>query len=419
VRSDGHEVAFVVILLAISACSEPDEPVTSSLQVTVATAGRDADPDGYRVVVDGDTGTAVSVNGKVVLDGIRVGEHLVSLGDVADNCIVGEDVPVRVVIAQGTAASVTLDVTCAFANTLTFVQNGDIYTTTVTAGAEPRLLASGLTGPSWSPNGDLLCALRPGDAPVLFLIDAEGGGLHQLTGADSNRTVGGCTWKPDGRTIAFDTHRLDNHFPNAQIVRIDVDGSNESSFLADFYQNPRWSPDGTMLAVNILAGPVVIVNDDGTGGELRRIDGCCAEWSPDGTEIVLTGPDFATIQLTTPNSTSVRVLDPAVTGSASSPKWSPDGAKIAYRLAQPGMFPGAVPAVINVDGTGRLVLAPGLQLTSSVDWSFDGEHLAFAAYASQADSIAGQSRLYVVGADGSDLHAVSVLGTVCCFDWRP
>jgi hypothetical protein len=75
--------------------------------------------------------------------------------------------------------------------------------------------------------------------------------------------------------------------------------------------------------------------------------------------------------------------------------------------------------IMNADGTGQMALAPGLQMNSSVDWSSDGEHLAFSAYASQADVDAGLSRLYVVRPDGSDLHPITEKGSVCCFAWRP
>jgi hypothetical protein len=418
VRLHWHMVGCAILLHAGGACNDPDEPATSRLQVTVTTTGHNADPDGYGLIVDGDTGTTLPASGTAAVDGIRVGEHLVSLADVADNCTVDGDVPAHVTIADGTPASVTFLVRCTFANTLAFVQNGDLYATTPDPNAEPRLLAAGLVGPNWSPNGDLLLALRTGDAPALFLMDAEGGGLHQLTGVDYHGydvTVG--TWKPDGQTIAFDVERQ-CCFPNAQVMRIDVDGSNESSFLPDLYFDPKWSPDGTRLTLQELAGAVALVNDDGTGVH-SLIAGSGAEWSPEGDDIAVTGLDGATIQLIGPDSTDLRTLDPVAIGSASRPKWSPDGSKIAYRAIQPGMFPGYVPAVVNADGSGRVVLAPSLHMIDFVDWSFDGEHLAFVAYASQADSAAGQSRVYVVRVDGSDLHPVSPPGSVCCFDWRP
>ncbi len=75
--------------------------------------------------------------------------------------------------------------------------------------------------------------------------------------------------------------------------------------------------------------------------------------------------------------------------------------------------------IMNADGSGQIVLAPGIQTNSSVDWSSDGQYLGFTGFASQADVDASLSQLYIVRPDGSDLRPITEKGTICCFDWRP
>src|SRR5437879_1520655 len=81
-----------------------------------------------------------------------------------------------------------------------FVQGTDIYTTSLDTGVVPRLIAKGLVAPSWSPDGKLLVALQPADPQALFLMNADGKSLHQLTSMDwSQSDLSGPAWKPDGQ----------------------------------------------------------------------------------------------------------------------------------------------------------------------------------------------------------------------------
>lgn len=98
------------------------------------------------------------------------------------------------------------------------------------------------------------------------------------------------TFAPDGRTLAFISHRSGN--PELWISR--RDGSNLQR-LTDFgglqVQHPRWSPDGSRLVVETREAEgnrLVLVAANGSGASpLSELEGArLGSWSPDGRSIL-------------------------------------------------------------------------------------------------------------------------------------
>src|SRR5213595_2492488 len=115
---------------------------------------------------------------------------------------------------------------------------------------------NGLTTPSWSPDGKrLVFTGYDGGLSDLFVVNADGSGLHRLTNdkyADLQPS-----WAPDGKTIAFATDRgaaTDFNalkFGNLRIALLHLDnGSIEVLRHMDQGKNidPAWAPDGRSLA---------------------------------------------------------------------------------------------------------------------------------------------------------------------------
>jgi TolB protein len=130
-------------------------------------------------------------------------------------------------------------------------------------------------------------------------------------------------------------------------------------------------------------------------------------WSPDGRRIVfqVLGPAMVNaIMVQDVAAGSVpRTIDVAKGNQA--PSWSPDGRKILFSS---GTWPNLRLHVMNPDGTGKEVLAPGacpdgLAACAYGDpvWSPDGRQIAFVLYAPPGP------RIYVMNADGSGARAVS------------
>jgi Tol biopolymer transport system component len=115
---------------------------------------------------------------------------------------------------------------------------------------------NGLTTPSWSPDGkELVFTGYDGGISDLFVVNADGSGLHRLTNdkyADLQPS-----WAPDGKTIAFATDRGPKtdfdalKFGNMRIALFHLDkGTIELLGHMDQGKNidPAWAPDGKSLA---------------------------------------------------------------------------------------------------------------------------------------------------------------------------
>jgi len=201
-----------------------------------------------------------------------------------------------------------------------------------------RLVLKNASSPSWSPDGKQLvvvretetCSQKPCsaedefDSGNLFVVDADGGNLRQLTfvanGAESP------VWSPDGKWIAFMT------FDGIELIQ--PESRKGRMLVAEFAYELEWSPDGTWLA---------FVGDDGiyrvrpTFGEPERLirDERAEDiaWSPDGSKIAFDqdldepslGVDVAVLDTETGKQTNLTRRP----GNDFAPAWSPDGKQIA------------------------------------------------------------------------------------------
>jgi Tol biopolymer transport system component len=92
----------------------------------------------------------------------------------------------------------------------------------------------------WSPDGRQIAFTQCCRETEIFVVNADGTGLLQLTENDDRVFDGQPVWSPDGRTIAFTSDRDGN----AEIYVMNADGTDQrnvsQSPLADF--EPDWSP---------------------------------------------------------------------------------------------------------------------------------------------------------------------------------
>jgi len=95
---------------------------------------------------------------------------------------------------------------------------------------------------SWSPDGRRLVfdSNRAGKTTSLFVMDADGGNVAQLTrGPGSDETP---AWSPDGKRFAYVSDRSGH----AEIWLVDADGKNPRQLTRHGGEaiHPHWSPDG-------------------------------------------------------------------------------------------------------------------------------------------------------------------------------
>jgi hypothetical protein len=105
-ESEAATVAFSI------ACGVVQPPTDGELEVSVRTGGSSVDRDGYDVVLFHLVGPPVPANGSVTITGAPTGEQAVGLVNVAQNCAVRGEHPVRLTLESGVPARVDFTVVC-------------------------------------------------------------------------------------------------------------------------------------------------------------------------------------------------------------------------------------------------------------------------------------------------------------------
>lgn len=197
-----------------------------------------------------------------------------------------------------------------------------------------------------------------------------------------------------------------------------------------------WSPDGGKVLCNLWGHNHVqpaTANPDGSGFRLlnpaRKLDLFCLSWSPTGQRLLchsegMQNPAQAGLY-------SIRAADGRgllrITASPSGffdngYGFSPNGSRVLY--ARFGPHGHGVLFSADSNGTGRVKLSPrrwsvidlGFFDRSGADWSPDGSRAAFAAF----NPATGKTALFVVNANGTDLHRVTPLNTgAISAQWSP
>jgi TolB protein len=234
-------------------------------------------------------------------------------------------------------------------------------------GDEERKVTEGLptTDPAWSPDGRQLAFTRNEDIGEsttftfddVFVTDADGSDVRQVTADEEDLWSGQPTWSPDGQELAYvrgEAIASTVTSKYGELFRIAVDGSDRRRLtIGEPDTDPDWSPDGDEI---VFVRGVNLSSFEESNDDLYVLD-------------VATG---MTRQLTrTP---------PGVYEAA--PAWSPDGSRIAFaRSTRGSQFDGTASIhVIGRDGSGeRLVLDHRLYADTaySLAWSPDGTSIAF------------------------------------------
>jgi len=139
---------------------------------------------------------------------------------------------------------------------------------------------------AWSPDSTHIAFHPGGEFPGIWVIEATGSGLKQLTETFADNDP---IWSPDGAQIAFlRCKRIEfgcSHPDNLWIM--DSDGSipHQITFGSPTVENPAWSPTGDLIVFEREVWNVWLVEPDGDNERFLLSGGHSPAWSPDSSQI--------------------------------------------------------------------------------------------------------------------------------------
>jgi TolB protein len=255
-----------------------------------------------------------------------------------------------------------------------------------------------------APEGRVVfCSNRSG-AWRLWLIQADGSGLRQLTRQDTDDQDVDPMFSPDGRSVLFTSTRGGK----TGIWRLALEGL-KAERICDGDQ-AEWSPQGKQIAFR--RNERIVTRDLAAGAEKvvspEDWPHCSGPaWSADGKSIAFAarwqGGNGIFI-VPSGGGKPAKVYDQQ---GACEPHWSPEGTRLVYETE-------THICTINPDGTKNRVITPFGGVQRYARYSPDGKFLVFC----QGVSEQGPWELYLIAATGGTPAKLTEDGSDMYPDWR-
>ncbi|MDH4135331.1 MAG: protein kinase [Anaerolineae bacterium] len=200
------------------------------------------------------------------------------------------------------------------------------------------------------------------------------------------------SFSPDGERVVF--YAWEGWPQGNGLWTLKVDGTDPQLVIRDGEaRDPRWSPDGKVIAYTARNSVHVISIHGGSPNKLA--DGSIQpSWSPDSQRLVFKGcdgPACGLFLISVDGSGKTRLT---TTADDTVPSWSPDGSKVAFACKAGDTWD---ICTVNIDGSDRKSLTPNnLENDVNPAWLPDSSGIVFLS------ARQGRWEIWVMNADGSD-----------------
>jgi Tol biopolymer transport system component len=239
----------------------------------------------------------------------------------------------------------------------------------------------GATSPDVSPDGTRIVFTFQ---RRIWVMNADGADQRQLT--DQSGFIGQqASWSPDGRTILFSHCAVPFGFvAYCDIDSMNADGTGVTTVLGGnwIHAGAEYSPDGHRIAFSSSRGGYVsavwVMNAN--GGALKRLTDPALQaygpdWSPDGSHLLFNThaelPGSQTWVMRADGSDQHQLSQFPPDSDSPAARYSPDGTKIVVlgpNVLDPDVCCWDV-YFMNADGTNVHVIANGQPGVTSLDWA--------------------------------------------------
>ena len=227
-------------------------------------------------------------------------------------------------------------------------------------------------------------------AKELYLCDADGGGLTQLT--RDNSIVVGPNWGPDGNSLLYTSFL--RGFPDVYTLNLRSGRRKSLSSYGGLNTGAALSPNGKELALILSkdGNPELYIQNIRGGKPVRmtatlRATEASPSWSPDGQSLVFVSDQSGTPQLYTINRTGGSARRLSTRGRENvAPDWGPNGL-IACSSREGGRY--SIAIIHPSTGETRHLPTDGADYEDP-SWAPDGRHLV------ATRTVRYQSELYLL-----------------------
>src|SRR5487761_2574314 len=260
-------------------------------------------------------------------------------------------------------------------------------------GSQPPTLFAGETAPSssprWSPNGRSLSFLsaRDGGRPQIWLLPRTGGEARRVSNVENG--VSNCEWSPDGTRFVCLTR-------TGPLASKTSDVRHYTHIYYKFNDTGYFDEKRSHLVViDAKTGAAKQITD---GGDWNDLD---PHWSPDSTRIAFvsnrTGKEFDLNHnsdvwtIPADGGALTKVSDHE--GPDTSPRWSPDGTRIAFLGAEDEDAPPRIYVAPSIGAKPSAALNAAFDQTAAeLQWAERGRALYFTS------GVKGETHLYRIDA---------------------